>query len=312
MSEIKIIEATDAAVWDSALCSMPGAHPLQSWAWGEAKREVGEPPLRLMALREDQPVGLAQCFIKHVTPFKIPIAWISRGPAAVSDEVAHIVSLLRGELAARGARATVIQPPVGRPLFNGWRLPGAASATFVIDLSRSIDELDANLHVKWRYNKNRFLRRGGVVLETTDETHLEELIAKYAELQARKGFAGYGSSDLIRSVWKNFRSSTNPRLSVHLFRASLEDQHLASTLVARIGESAHEMWAVFDFDKQLARASEAVRWASMQVLKDLGVLHFDLEGADRKGNPGVYRFKQHMGGTLVELPKPRILPTVFG
>ena len=50
-----------------------------------------------------------------------------------------------------------------------------------------------------------------------------------------------------------------------------------------------------------SRASHYLLWHSIEYLKQLGLLGFDLGGIDASANPGIARFKLGIGGERYEL-----------
>ena len=47
----------------------------------------------------------------------------------------------------------------------------------------------------------------------------------------------------------------------------------------------------FDYERRALCASAAIQWAIIGELRRRGIRYYDLEGADRKTNPGVFEFK---------------------
>jgi hypothetical protein len=156
--ELEICPQPDPVRWDSALASLPGAHPLQSWPWGEAKQAVGESVERVMLCRRGIPVLLAQIFQKHVSPLGIKTAWVPRGPILADAKSLIALKLLKRVLRDRGYRLIVAKPYAPNCCGLGWGLPGRREQTFIIDLTRPLATLEKSLHHYWRHNKNRFSR----------------------------------------------------------------------------------------------------------------------------------------------------------
>ncbi len=303
---LEITEAWEADSWDRQLAASPLAHPLQAWVWGEARESCGERVIRLHASHAGEPVVLAQIVLQRLARVRLPVAWIGRGPVWMTTRPelrATAAALLKRALASHGARLMVARGYVDEPNGRiGWPVPWERAAwSYRLDLTQPVEVLEQRLHREWRYGKNRFAREGGCVVEAEDEAVLDGLVRMRDATADRKRFTAYGKSDFVRAVWRAFRRRQSGHVSIHLFQAQLGDRTPAAAIVIRVGGSAHYMWGAFDYDARLARVSEGLQWGIVERLRAMGAVRYDLEGADRRGAPGVYEFKKRMGGELVRL-----------
>lgn len=309
---LAVVDVTDARRWDNLLAALPGAHPLQSWAWGEARRTLGEDVVRLLIADGPTTLALAQAAIKRLTPLGVRVAWVARGPVwgKRHDRWADAGHALRRALAGRGVRLLIVSPYLqdGGPRL-GWPVPWEpAVQTYWLDLTRPLDELDERLHKEWRYGKNRFVRDGGSVEEEQGAGAIEALVDLQAGLRRRKGFEGYRGPDFMRAVWRAFEQWQSDRVAAHLFLAKVGARSAASALILRAGDTAHYVWGAFDYEFRSKRVNEGLQWAIVGRLQQMGVARYDLGGVDPARNPGVYEFKKRMGGELVRLPRPTWTP----
>ncbi|HRF50525.1 MAG TPA: peptidoglycan bridge formation glycyltransferase FemA/FemB family protein, partial [Anaerolineales bacterium] len=107
---------TDQAAWDALAQSLPGAHILQSWAWGEVKSRWG---WRAERLSWAEGRAAAQVLTRTAAGGLIRYLYIPRGPlldwgdTALREEVlADLEALAR----RRGAIAVKIDPDVALKL----------------------------------------------------------------------------------------------------------------------------------------------------------------------------------------------------
>lgn len=304
VKNFQVREVTSAMEWDGALVSFVGsAHPLQAWGWGEAKKAIGERIERWMVVEGDRPVLLAQLFEKRVSPIRIRMAWVPRGPVLADGDLGvEAFRFWKKQMALRGYRIAAFQPyrPASEAASKlGFSTPHRREFTYLLDLAQPIETLDKALDKEWRYGKNRFTRDGGVVSEGYSPETLEVLINMLSNLSQRKGFPQYGDADLLRAIAEQFFSGLHPEVTGHLFRAMIGDKIAGCALVLRVGKIAHFNWGAFDYDFRNSRVNEGLQWGIMEQMRELGVATYDLEGADLVGNPGVYHFKRRMGGRLV-------------
>ncbi len=66
---VEIVTVNDRETWNSALATLPGAHILQSWEWGEFKRVTGWQPIRVAYTRAGAVVGMVSMGVRQVGPF---------------------------------------------------------------------------------------------------------------------------------------------------------------------------------------------------------------------------------------------------
>ena len=73
--------------------TLPYAHVLQTWEWGEFKRETtGWQPIRLAFKRGDVIVALASIGVRSVGPFKVMYA--PKGPALAYEDISLTSAIL--------------------------------------------------------------------------------------------------------------------------------------------------------------------------------------------------------------------------
>lgn len=294
-------EVVSAVEWNSDLLRHSCPHPMQTWEWGEARRMLGDQVHRFSVSSCGHTVLLAQVFVRQVRKLPVLLAWVPRGPVCDDIQQAQTaISVLRPRLRAVGCRVLVVQPYVrGGKAKLLWSIPRRKEFTFIVDVSQDLSQTERLLKNK---GINRFQREGGVVMTSTDESAIDALKKLYSRLKERKGFRPYGGSELITAIWNQFRASQNPAISARVFTAVIRNEPVNTAMVIRVGNSAHYLWAASDYGSRNLGAGEALQWCIMQTLRAEGVRYYDLEGGDPKGNPGVFKFKQKLGGQLVERP----------
>jgi lipid II:glycine glycyltransferase (peptidoglycan interpeptide bridge formation enzyme) len=324
MASFKIIR--DQQVWDQALMALPGAHVLQSWAWGDFKSRWGWTAERLLWSRAGRPVAAAQILARAIPPTPWRFLYVTRGPlldyadAGLAGQVlADLESYAQQTQALfikidpdvprqQGAPQENCPPdPTGQQLLQmleqrGWRFSPEQIQfrnTILIDLAAEQDELLARMKSKWRYNI-RLAERRGVVVRSGGQAGLSNFYAMYAETARRDGF-------LIRpeayymDVWRQFLEKDQ----AELFLALVEDQAVAGLLLFIFGSRAWYMYGASSRQHHSLMPNHLLQWAALCRAKERGCAWYDMWGApdifdERDRLWSVYRFKQGFGGRVVQ------------
>lgn len=287
-SDISALDVTDPGDWDKGIGQSEGAHPLQCWAWGEARRADSVGVVRVAVYEAGRARGFAQILVRQKAGYRI--GWIPGGP--MLDPGADADRVLRTMLhraASAGVRMSIAQPYL--PMRAGWTFPSATRPqTFWLDLLQPLDVLEKNLHKEWRRGELQFVRKGGNVIDDTSDEALEDFVVQYAALVSRKAFERYGDEGFIRRVWASFRQFGSPFAGVHVFKAIISGKCAASAIVLRAGATAHFAWGASDYEMRNTRANEGLQWGIVRHLRELGLRRYDLGGVDANRNPGVFEF----------------------
>ena len=111
---------TDSQTWDNTLATLPNAHLLQSWQWGEFKSRYGWSARRLLWTERGpleggsarsvhpRPLAAAQVLKRTVGPFSI--LYVPKGPCLDWSNAELAAAVLTGlEALARRERAIFIK-----------------------------------------------------------------------------------------------------------------------------------------------------------------------------------------------------------
>jgi lipid II:glycine glycyltransferase (peptidoglycan interpeptide bridge formation enzyme) len=305
----------DPAEWDGLLHSLPAAHLLQSWTWGELKSRFGWTPFRIAWTDPSGTLsGAAQLLLR--TERGLTLAYCPKGPVVDWGQPAlraRLLSDLTGQARAQGAFVLKIDPevPCGEGPGTavkaeldewGWRTapdPVQFRNTLLLDLRLTDEALLAGMKQKWRYNL-RLAQRHGVHVREGGPSDLELLYRMYAETSQRDGFV-IRSREYYLDSWRTFmeRGQAQPLI------AEADGEPVAGLILYWFGKTG---WYLYGMSTHLHREKmpnhllhwEAIRWA-----KAHGCEAYDFVGAPDKLNEqdpmwGVYRFKEGFGGRFVE------------
>ena len=298
--------------WDNALLSIPYAHVLQAWAWGEIKARHGWSAQRIIFSENDSVCAAAQILRRPLPHTPFGVLYVPKGPA-LDFENTELFARVLAELEniARKQRAIFIKiDPDVRVTQNAaqilkqraWRVSDEQIQfhnTVTLNLARGEDEILAAMKPKWRYNI-RLAEKKGVQVETPDKPDWKMFYDLYAETGARDGFL-IRSFDYYRDVWTTLSNAGQAKL----FFARVGGEAIAGLILFWYGKRA---WYFYGASRSAHRdlmPNHLLQWKAMCWAKARGCAEYDFWGAPNQLEEsapmyGVYKFKMGFGGEFVE------------
>ncbi len=323
---------SDRTNWNAALTSLPGAHLLQSWEWGELKDKYGWKAHRLLWKAVDgTPLAAAQ-ILQRDLPLpgigsRFSILYCPRGPVlkwaepAIRSQVLEDLRRFSVEkkavflkidpdlpLSVSEANTTeaLVQNPAGRNALDslekhGWRSSGEQIQfrnTFLLDLSKAEDTLLSEMKQKTRYNI-RLAGRQGVSIRQGDINDFDLLYRMYAETSIRDGFA-IRKPAYYHDVWGSFIRAG----LAQPFIAQVDETPVAAVIVYRFADTALYMYGMSRDLHRKKMPNHLLQWESIRWAKEQGCKSYDFWGAPETLDPqdplwGIYRFKIGFGAQFV-------------
>jgi len=243
----------DARAWNSVLLSLPYAHVLQAWQWGEVKARHGWAPNRLL-WEHNGPVAAAQILRRRVPRTPWSVLYVPKGPALDYTDAGQVDAILDAlEAYARRFRAILIKidpdvvlwdasnPVVQALERRGWR-PSTQQIQFrntaLLDISRPLDDLLATMKSKTRYNI-RLAARKGVTVRAGTVADVPCFYRMYAETGRRDGFITR-SFEYYCHTWETFLREG----MAHMLLAEVGEtsEPIAGLILFRFGRTAWYMY----------------------------------------------------------------------
>lgn len=272
-------------------------HPLQSWAWGEFRRAMDTDVVRLNGWQ------LTFHTIPH-TPFTI--GYFPKGPMPTAAMQAKLATLARQKNAifiqlepnvlnhsAFSIQHLAFLQPSHHPLFTKY--------TFVLDLTKSEDELLKAMHPKTRYNIRVAQKHGVTVREDNSSATFDQYIQLVKETTKRQGFYAHNET-YHRKMWETMHRAGIAKL----FTASYQGNILAAWIIFAWNDTVYYPYGASSRDNREVMAPNLLLWEIARWAKKQGYKKFDLWGAlgpDPDVNDpwyGFHRFKQGFNPNLVE------------
>ncbi len=303
----------DHNIWDAALRTLPNAHILQCWAWGELKQSRGWQPLRFLWRAGERVTAAAQ--LLTLRRGNLRLGYIPKGPlmdwqdtSVVEEVLAQLASYVREHRLLflkidPDVRADAHEGQMVESLLKqqGWRVSFEQIQyrnTMLLDLRPDLGQLMAQMKSKWRYNIHLAARKGVLIRDATLED-LPLLYAMYAETAARDNFVIRAASYYLE-MWQRFMEAGLAWLLI----AEVANTPVAMAIVFHFGNRIWYMYGASCSNYRAFMGSYLLQWHIIRRAKEAGYTFYDLWGAPNAleiTDPlwGVYRFKVGLGATFV-------------
>ncbi|HOY56356.1 MAG TPA: peptidoglycan bridge formation glycyltransferase FemA/FemB family protein [bacterium] len=271
--------------------SFPAAF-LQTWQWSDFRASLGEKIWRL-AVRDENGFLLAvAAFFSKPLPLQKIYLDCPRGPIFSSvvnlAQRLEIIKLLANFLVKTIQRQIVFirtennqptQPAITLTYTQaGFKKPELLihavnpAATLVLDLSKTEEEILANMHPKWRYNIKLAQKRGVLINHQHSIDGFYQLLVTTAKRDKIKIFSKKYYKNLI-----NF-FSVMPDFKLKLFFAEYEDEVLAAIMVIGFGNTAIYLHGGSSNRNREVMPNHAVQWHAIKWAKENKYQWYDFWG----------------------------------
>lgn len=303
---------------------LPCSHILQTWDWGEFKRETGRwRPLRLAFERRGKIAATASLLTRRIGPLRV--IYVSKGPAL--DYADHaLAARVFAELENYARQFGVVWLKIDPDVVAGTGLPGSAEDrvcsggaavetllkrrgwrfaesqvqfrnTLTIDLRRSEGEILAAMSGNTR-RKIRLAAKRGVAIRPAGVGDLPLLYQLYAVTSERDGFT-IRPFDYYRRAWEQFLRAGLAQALI----AEYDGEAVAHVILFHFGRKCWYFYGASANEERERMPNYALQWAAIQWAKAQGYETYDMWGAPEvfdESDPmwGVYRFKRGFRGHL--------------
>lgn len=315
----------DRAAWNTALRALPNAHILQSWEWGEFKRETtGWQPHRLLFRHGGTPVAAVYVGLRRIGP--ICVMYAPKGPAldfADTPLLDFVLDTLQGLARKHFAIWLKIDPdavigtgvpgeeddapdPAGQALLHllqgrGWRFSGDQVQfrnTVAIDLTPSEDELLAAMSQNTR-RKIRVAQRDGVTVRRGTLDDLPLLYDLYRVTSQRDGFL-IRPAEYYLHEWRYLMQADMAQPLI----AEFDGKPIAHVILLHFARKCFYFYGASANEERDKMPNYLLQWEAMRWAKGRGYALYDMWGApdqfiESDGMWGVYQFKRGFRGTVV-------------
>jgi hypothetical protein len=306
------IQCLDRQCWQDLARTFDDYNYRQIWEFGQACAHRLAASSEHVALRQGtQILGLADVRIKRLPLLRTGIAYITGAPMvrqsgqsdpqrlrtclhALLDEYVNRRRLVLRILAAPGTpdwNAAQQQVFLDLGFLAAQHVPGYR--TLLLDINRPEADIRKTLAQKWRNGLNRAERNNLTIRSGTSMELFDRFCDLYRRLLDRKPFHVDLHADFYARVQQCLAEP-------EAFIVSLADNagHTVAGHVASIlGDTCVYLLGASGQQALQDKSSYLLQWHTIQTARQHGCRWYDLGGIDPEANPGVYHFKQGLGGT---------------
>lgn len=290
-------------------------HPLQSSLWGEFRKKTGVEVISSNNL----------LLTLHKIPYtKYTIGYLPKSFFPTKQMLTKLKEMVKG----KNCIFIQIEPnvennekqkleikklgllPSAHPLFTKY--------SFILDLTKTEEELLKNMQPKTRYNIKLSQRKGVKITEDNSDKAFSEYLKLTKETTNRQKFYAHNENyhklmwETLRQVYtESYRSAQGKplnldKLSAHLLKATYEGETLVTWILFVLGDTLYYPYGASSSKFREVMASNLMMWEAIKFGKKLGLKKFDMWGALSK-NPdtkdswyGFHKFKEGYGARHVE------------
>lgn len=328
MSEIEVRHIAEDD-WTRLAAGFHDYNYKQFWSYGlVSAAAIGASSEFIGFYKAEFLLGITNIRLKKIPLLPTGIAYINGGPIFMaSEDVLDAPSLLRECLQALvdeyvvrrhfvlRIKCTVYPEPLNIDLsrvFEELNFRPAQNSdlyrTFLVDISKPVEDIRKALHGKWRNQLNRGEKNELTVVRGTDISFFQQFESLFTQLKTRKGF------DVSQDVgfFEKVQEGLQEKDKFFIQLASKDGDLLSAHVGSYIGDTAVYLLGASSHDGNALKASYILQWNTILTARERGCKWYDLGGIDPDGNQGVYHFKKGFNGTDVTAAGPfEIGPPVF-
>ena len=285
------------------------SHIIQSWEWGEFRKKAGIDLTRIGHFEGNRLTFAYQLTFHAVPFFKNTIGYFPKGP--MPNE--KIIETLKEVGEQKNAAFIKIEPNVtcDPQVDTGSQLRTLGLVTskkslftkynFLIDLTKSEDELLASMHPKTRYNIGVAQRKNVQIYQSTNADDFETYLKLYFETTKRQRYFGH-TPTYHRLLWETLM----PAGMAKLFVAKYMNKPLVVWMLFNFGQTLYYPYGGSSPEYKEVMASNLVAWEAIRFGKKMGLKVFDMWGAlppnvkESHQWYGFHRFKAGYGPIHIE------------
>jgi hypothetical protein len=293
-----------------------------AWEYTEAlakrRRATAE---HMIALAGDRPIGLVAVRVYTVPILGAGIAYVRGGPlvrfrsTSITDRSSHLeqclLALVDEYVHRRGLTLRVL-PPIGPAEWDARQAQLFAEAgftsarrlggyrTMIIDLAAPPEQIRSAFRAKWRNGLSQSERAGLRIRSGTSIELFDRFVELHDDLRESKSFR----VDLDAAFYGRLQRCLHEADRFQVTLAERDGRLMAGHVASLLGDTCVFLLGAAGAAGRRTKASYLLQWNAICAARAAGCRAYDLGGIDPEGNPGVFHFKQGLGGRDARAPGP--------
>ncbi len=294
------------------------SHPLQSYEWGQFREKTNVKVIRRGIFEKEKLVSGFQLTIHKIPRTNFTIGYLPKGTLPTKEIIDELRDIGKEERCIFiQLEPNVIKSINGSTTKDGnWNYaklglkeaahPLFTKYTFILDLTKSEEDLLKDMHAKSRYNIKVAQKHGVQVTEDNSDKAFKAYWRLTEETTKRQKFYAH-TKQYHKFQWETFsHKMTTDALSSHIFTATYEGKVLTTLLFFVYHDTLYYPYGASSNDHRNVMHSNLAMWEGIRFGQKLGLKKFDMWGAmgpnaDQK-DPwfGFHNFKQKFGPDHIE------------
>lgn len=289
-------------------------HPLQTFEWGHFREKTGLKVIWRGSANGNKIDSPYQITVHKTPGFPYQIGYFPKGNLPSNEIISDLnevgrsnnISFIQLEPNVAKDQTTITNTKLKKsfhPLFTKY--------TFILDLTKSEEELLSKMHQKTRYNVRLSEKKGVKVEIDNSEKAFKEYLRLTEETTKRQKFYAHNKT-YHKLMWETLGNRENKsfdpnKLQAILLKAIYKNKTLVTYILFTFKNTLYYPYGASSDEYREVMASPATMWGAIKYGKSLGLKKFDMWGAANVPDPkpdneyfGFHRFKQGFGAELTE------------
>ena len=295
--------------WDLLMGEAKKGNRLQSWGYGEAKKNIEQWSVdRAIIKFDDRTVAFVQILQKKIFGI-LNLIRINRGPVFLEEQdtkikiavikklVGQLSNISRGRVLSIAAELNFCDESVSiQKECRIFRIKRGMKSAW-INLSEQHQILRKRLSGNWR-SKYISIEREDLKIEISEEPKVFEWLLKQSSEMMKERRADKIPTELYRAYRKELLLE---KRSIFIVRENYRGEPVAGICIDPFGLSANYLFGWCGDQGRKLKANQLIFWQAILHLKNSGYLWFDLGGLNQKRTPGITQFKRSFNGEQYQL-----------
>lgn len=310
---MELREINDENIWTHFLLGIQPNTFLQSWQWKQVQERDAEHVVMLGFYREDTLIAVALVITvqaKRGVHYLCPHGPIVKDPQDMRDVVKELTTYCLQHRTENNAVALRIAPLIETnaehtELFSSLKFRPSpmhvhAELTWVLDISKSEEEILAGMRKTTRHAITKANKEGVRVEISQDKKSLERFIPLYEATRNRHGFVPF-SQQAIASQVDIFRESNMMYFAI----ATYQGEDVAAAILFQFGDTVFYYHGASAKISSNVPAAQLLQWEAIREAKRRGATRYNFWGIARDDEPthpfaGITVFKKGFGGYAID------------